>query len=160
MYKPKYNAVSQMKGNKKAGLAHSNSMAMMIGPDKKGKKNDAKTGESKVEVELKAKEPTEYINKKSGGTIEIKKSTVDSAKAKKGYFKEMPEFKGTLMKRNGRTYGYKTHEGEFIKATNPVDVKKATTQYEKDKKLYEKTKSDKDATTKRMATPVDKRSGK
>jgi hypothetical protein len=34
MYKPKHNAVSQMKDNKKVGLAHSNSIAMMTDPRK------------------------------------------------------------------------------------------------------------------------------
>ena len=135
MYKPKYNAVSQMKGNKKVGLAHSNSIAMTT-------------------------DPKERVAKKDGGTVEIKRSTVEAAKAKIGYFTDMPEFKGELMKENGRVYGYKSHEGKFTKATNPVDVKKATAQYEYDKKLYEKKKSDKASRTERMSTPVDKESEK
>ena len=49
MYKPKYNAVSQMKGNKKVGLAHSNSVAKMTDPI------DPKTGEKKAKEEAKQK---------------------------------------------------------------------------------------------------------
>lgn len=158
MYKPKYVAVSKMRGSKKPVLAHSNSIAMMTetDPEKGKKKKDVKTGELKTTVELKKKKPTELIEKKSGGLIEVSRAAVDSAKAKSGYFKEMPEFKGSLMKDKGGVYGYKSHESKFTAATNPVDVKKITAKYEYDKKLYEKKKLDKAGTTKRFANPVDR----
>jgi hypothetical protein len=153
MYKPNYNTVSKIKGNKKAGLAHLNSVAMMIDPPYKNSK-------SKKEVDLKEKAPTEHIAKNNGGTVELKRSTVEAAKAETGYFANMPKFQGHLMEENNVIYGYKTHEGKLIRSTNPVDRKKVKAKYEYDKKLYEKTALDKAARTKRMATPVDKESEK
>lgn len=111
----------------------------------------------KKEAVGKQTKPKERIATKGGGTTEIKRSTFEDAQNKTGYFKPMPEFKGELMKDDsGNIYGYKKHDKTFVKATNPVDVKKITKQYNYDKKLYEQTKANKKTTTKRMSTAVDK----
>jgi hypothetical protein len=115
MYKQKYNSVASMNGNKKAGLAHSDSAAMQLGPGKEKK--------LKVTNELN-NDPRVPVANKYGGTTNIKQSTVKAAKGKKGYFKEMPEFKGELVKNNSRITGYKNTVENFSKLQTLLRRKK------------------------------------
>jgi hypothetical protein len=167
MYKPKYKAVSQMKGNKRAGLAHSNSMALQTAPDPNSTKNDAKTGGPKAEVELKRKEPFVYTKHENGKTIETRQSVVDNARAKTGYFKQMPEYKGYLRESDQKdrwtglpiVFGFKDHDGNYTQNTTSDGGKKLRKRFEYERKLYNKMKAEKDSTTSHFATPVDRVTG-
>jgi hypothetical protein len=79
-------------------------------------------------------------------------TTIDSdsnvaAKKNEGVFQEMPAFKGQLLttRAGGKSfaYGYKTHSGEFKRASNDTEAESLKKAYEKEKALYNKMKQGK-----------------
>jgi hypothetical protein len=74
MYKPKYKAVSQMRGNKRAGLAHSNSVALQTAPDPNSTQFDPKTGEAKARelAKKRAEEAWQQAGENKGGSKNVR----------------------------------------------------------------------------------------
>lgn len=95
---------------------------------------------------------THTMKSKSGGNLDIKKKTVEDAKAGRGAFKKPVEYKGkTIKNSSGKMSGYKTHDGKYTRVTNTVDRKKAEKKIAYDKKLQAARAKDKANRNKRFA---------
>ncbi len=107
---------------------------------------------SNTDPKKKQTKRTHTMKTKLGGNVDIKKKTVEDAKAGRGAFKKPVEYKGKIIKgRSGKMSGYKTHDGKYTRTTNPVDRKKAEKKIAYDKKLQAARAKDKADRNKRFA---------
>lgn len=115
-------------------------MAKKIGPKKNGP------------------EKTRTIKTKKGGTVTVRKKTVDDAMANKGEFKERPAYKGKVIKSStGSMSGIKTHEGTYIRTATPAARKRATKTLARDRKLHKADSTAHSKRIKRFQRPVSKK---
>ena len=91
------------------------------------------------------KAKTHKMTSSSGGKIDVKKKTVEDAKAGRGEYKPSTPYKGTAVKnKDGKMSGYTTQDGKFTRTSDPVSRKKGAKALAYDKKLHESRSKTKD----------------
>tara|TARA_R110000796_G_scaffold59371_1_gene136824 strand:+ start:26553 stop:26966 length:414 start_codon:yes stop_codon:yes gene_type:complete len=96
----------------------------------------------------KKKAKTHVAKTKYGKDYGVSSKSVNDAKAgnKDSAYKPSVKYKGTTIKnKDGKMTGYKTHDGSYTSANNPIDRKKAKAKiaYDKSLQAHEAKKRDK-----------------
>lgn len=108
----------------------------------------------KASVSNAAAQRKRTVQKKDGGKVEVKQSTVDSAKARTGAFK-LKKYNGKVVtNKKGRVTAVKFNDGSVKHATNPVQSKKLSAEAAYDKKKFSEQKRKREVRNKAIRNPI------